>query len=80
MPRKLKSEHDLRTWIVEQVRKSPHCPDFGGQFTIVRLRPTSSSDVTWDISKVTDAQDWSRDCTDVFTRMVREAQRRFDLQ
>ena len=76
MKRGLKTEQELRDWIIQQVRHNPDCADFSAEFSILRREP---ADPTWDVQTVR-AEHANPLCLGRFQRVVEDAKRRFDLK
>lgn len=70
---------ELRDWIVEEVRRRPHCAGFSAEFAFVLLPGPDAQGRTWRVRVPTGEATWGAAMAGAFKVAVRQARRAFDL-
>ena len=79
MVRDLRSEEQLRTWILAEARRTAGCAHVDIRFALVRRDPQNEGDPSWDLRAVASWTRWPETCRAAFLEAVKTAQMRFDL-
>jgi hypothetical protein len=78
--RALKSEDEIKTWIIGETRKATSCPDLDLQFVLVSSRHPDPEAPTWELRGASGWSTWPGTCRRAFLEAVSRAQQRFDLR
>jgi hypothetical protein len=80
-PREAKTEEELRSLIIAQVRDFTPCKKFGAEFRLIRVGAQKERDPTWDLfGRVHLTGDSRQECQEQFAAAIAKAQRLYDLK